>query len=121
MPNKREKFRRNPDDTAEFQKAARIFEDFHGKPPTQTEKITLESDEIPDTLILIGELIALEYKVVSGDRTGQVYRHEMGDVGKFKEKAPYYLCTDTSRRRFFLIPKNPKAKYPLFNERGIVG
>lgn len=112
---------RNPKDTAEFRKASKIFEDFHGQPPRQTEKITLESDEIPETLILIGELVALEYKVVSGDRAGQVYRHEMGDVGKFKVKAPYYLTTDTSRHRFFLIPKNPKAKYPLFNERGIVG
>ena len=113
MPRKR-----NPGKSLE--KAKEIYREFHGGEPEVTQ-ISLTSRTIPDTLIVIGKVIAVEYEPMGGsNRKGEVYRHEWGDTGGRKVDTLHYFCTDTTRHEFYLIKGKPQS-YPVFNERGVVG
>jgi hypothetical protein len=113
MPRKR-----NPGKSLE--KAKEIYQEFHGGEPEVTE-LSIDSRTIPDTLIVIGKLIAVEYEPTGGsNRKGEVYRHEWGDTGGRKVDTLTYFCTDTTRHEFYLIKGKPQS-YPVFNERGVVG
>ena len=113
MPRKK-----NP--ATSLEKATDLYREFHGGEP-EISKLTLESRTIPDKLVVIGRLIAVEYEPTGGSsRKGDVYRHEWGDTGKRKVDTLHYFCTDESGREFYLIKGKPQS-YPIFNERGVVG
>ena len=114
MPRKR-----NPAQSLDA--AKKIYREFHGGEPEVT-KIKVQSLDIPNTLIVIGKVIAVEYEPTGGSsRKGEVYRHEWGDTGTRKLDTLHYFCTDTSRREFYLIKGEIEQSYPVFNERGVVG
>ena len=100
--------------------AKAISREVHGTEPEETQ-ITLDTRQIPDVLIAIGKVVAVEYEPIgTSGRKGDVYRHEWGDTGQRKVESLHYFCTDTTRRRFYLI-KGKDSSYPVFNERGVVG
>lgn len=107
--------------TDEIRHLNRIYEAFHGEPAQQLLTLEIPYRTIPKHLVTIGEVIAIEYRVVGASRReGENYRHEFGDTGgKQKVHAPVYLCTDHSQRMFYLIPS--KGKYPYFSGRGVIG
>jgi len=100
------------------------YREFHGTEP-EAIHVSLESLTIPDTLVIIGEVEAIEYRIASSHskygKHGEVFRHEWGDTGHRRVKDIYYFCTDESRRRFYLIPANPQSGYPVLTRRGVVG
>lgn len=100
---------------------SRIYQSFHGLRPTKMIKVRLPYREIPEDMVLIGQLVALEYQVVgTSERKGTLYRHEFGDTGgKKRVKAPVLLATDKSRRMFYILPTS--SRHPFFSGRGIVG
>ena len=103
-----------------LERAKRIFERFHGVEAAEAIEITLDT-QIPTKLVVIGKALAVEYEPLAGAKKGKRYRHEFGDTGGKQVKAVQYLCSDESGKRFFLVPENPRAQYPVLNERGIVG
>ena len=113
MPRKK-----NPAQSLEA--AKQIYREFHGGEPEISE-LSMDSRTIPNPLIVIGRLTAVEYEPIGGSkRKGDIYRHEWGDTGSRKLDTLTYLCTDESRRKFFLIEGKDQS-YPVFNSRGIVG
>jgi hypothetical protein len=114
MPRKR-----NPNG-ASLEEAKDIYREFHNSEP-EVIKLSIDSRTIPEPLIVIGKVIAVEYEPVGdSEREGQTYRHDWGDTGSRKVDTLHYFCTDTTRRAFYLIKGKPSA-YPVFNERGVVG
>ena len=115
MPRKK-----NPSEQT-LEEAKDVYQGFHHGEPEITQ-IKVESLTIPDTLIVIGKVVAIEYEPTGGSsRKGEVYRHEWGDTGKRKLDTLHYFCTDTTRREFYLIKGKIEQSYPVFNERGVVG
>tara|TARA_Y100000310_G_scaffold100834_1_gene98725 strand:+ start:1186 stop:1536 length:351 start_codon:yes stop_codon:yes gene_type:complete len=116
MPRKR-----NPANGVDLEEAKDIYRDFHKSEP-EVIKLTIDSRTIPEPLIVIGKVVAVEYEPVGGSgRKGQTYRHDWGDTGSRKLDTLHYFCTDTTRRAFYLIKGNIDQKHPIFNERGVVG
>lgn len=98
-----------------------IYQSFHGLRPSKLIKLSLPYRKIPEDLVLIGQLIALEYEVIgTSERKGTLFRHEFGDIGgKKRVKAPVYLATDKSRKMFYILPTS--SRHPFFSGRGIIG
>ena len=99
----------NPSDS-EIAKAIRKRIEFHGMPPDTLVKVPIESRKIPEVLVVLGELVALEYRPITptGKTTKKkvVYRHEMGDIGGgVKIGEPPLLCSDPEGKNLYIIKR----------------
>lgn len=77
-------------------KGKRVYKKFHGKNPNKTVLINFD---IPEELIYLGDVKAIEYesnkKHGGGDGKKHLWRHD------FRSKVK--LCCDGKRNRLFLI------------------
>lgn len=97
-----------------------VFRMFHGVEPTEAVRVVMDT-KIPRELVVLGRALAVEYQPLTGRKEGKAYRHEFGDTGARRLDTVVYLCTDKSRKRYYLVPENPTGRYPVTTERGIVG
>ena len=109
--SRRRKYKNPP---SNLEKAIQKRVEFHGLPPERIVKLPIESRQIPDVLVVLGELYALEYIPITptGKSRKRVvrFRHEAGDVGGgIKVGQPPLLCTDPEGKNLYII-KQPGTK-----------
>jgi hypothetical protein len=104
----------NPPTSPQLQKAIEKRIEFHGVPPRKLIKVPITSRQIPEVLVVLGELYALEYIPVTptGETTKKIvrFRHESGDIGGgIKVGRRPLLCTDPEGENLYII-KPPGCK-----------
>jgi hypothetical protein len=105
----------------QLEAAKRIYKSFHGVDPEEALRVQVTSRTIPETLIVIGKAVAVEYEVegkTPSQRKGKVYRHEFGDTGNGMVSSEVYLATDVTKKTFYLVNAKPGKLH--FSNRGII-
>ena len=82
-----------PRKTAEIEKASKLFKSFTGHSAIELGKMSVPAT--PKTVLVIGELVAVEYETVRGVGKKQ-YRHD------FKKHARPLLCSSVDGHLYIL-------------------
>ena|SRR3972149_8236428 len=100
-------------------KPSELYRSFHGANP-KTRKVSYEPPIGP--LLAIGELESLVYiPYGSSHRKGTAYSHKSGDLGHKVLRTNLLLVTDSKGKNLYLVKKDPRSKWPVFSDRGILG
>lgn len=99
--------------------ARRLSRNFHGTDDQVVKLDKREQKPLEDYGVVLGEVVAIEYRPLKGSRAPHVWRHESGDKGN----------EQTNRKPLLVV--NPKTKRPAIvmhrsgmrfsSKRGLVG
>lgn len=110
--------------TKESSGVLKVFKRVHGTNPTK--KIRVRIVNPPSELVVIGKLHSFVYEVIAHESEkgkGELYEHEVGDLGRSSTSTEIYVCVDKTGKHLFFptVKRGGGGKYPTVNERGIVG
>ena len=100
---------------------SKLYHDFHGASPARVRKIEYENPDPSVPLVKIGRLSQINYVPEKpSTKTGSEFYHVSGDTGEKTLKSNLILATDSKGKNLYLL-RDRKSKFPVFNERGIIG
>ncbi|MDP2954256.1 MAG: hypothetical protein Q8O76_13195 [Chloroflexota bacterium] len=96
------------------------YREFHETDPQ--EAITMEIEDYPDKMIIIGKLCSFVYQSFKpSKRAGSLWEHEVGDLGSSNAGTEFLVCAGPDGRGLFLVKVKGSDRYPQLTSRGVVG
>ncbi len=97
-----------------------IFRKFHGV--DASEKLRVKVLSQPKSGAVLGRVTSFTYETMTdgSSREGDLYEHEVGDIGPGKSKAQLWLIVDKDGKPHFMWVE-AEGRFPTVNERGVVG
>ena len=105
--------------TKTMKSALHLSRNFHGTDDQVVKLDKREQKPLEDYGVVLGEVVAIEYRPLKGSRAPHVWRHESGDKGNEQSSRKPLLVVNPKTKRPAIVMHRSGMKFS--SKRGLVG